>query len=252
MFVLDSRNGYLGKEQTEWLGKSLLNSTARWKVILCGHPVAFLMTEEVEEADENETPQGDDAAPAIKGVHMAIEEIGEQEECYSLSAVLAIVAKQTVEETDEGTRDDQAPEDMPSLLNPNRIVIESGIVIFSGGGGISSQPFVATISPKLKLGVPFAAEIHLESMERTLSAPASFEKPKSELNPSVLWHSTPSCEVATDSELFCRVHSEANHELLHVSIVSMRRQLLSDSDINERVCEILPANIVFDCVIGQI
>jgi phosphodiesterase/alkaline phosphatase D-like protein len=36
VFVLDTRNGYLGKQQTEWLSESIFTSVAKFKVILYG------------------------------------------------------------------------------------------------------------------------------------------------------------------------------------------------------------------------
>jgi len=48
VFVLDLRNGYLGKEQSKWLKDSLLASRALWKVVLCGAPIAVSQSSETD------------------------------------------------------------------------------------------------------------------------------------------------------------------------------------------------------------
>lgn len=41
LFLLDTRNGYLGREQSKWLKESLADSRAKWKLVLGGLPIAI-------------------------------------------------------------------------------------------------------------------------------------------------------------------------------------------------------------------
>lgn len=59
VYVLDSRNGYLGKEQARWLKDNLRKSTAQYKLIFSGKSFGIQFIDQIDELIHFEREEGD-------------------------------------------------------------------------------------------------------------------------------------------------------------------------------------------------
>lgn len=179
LFILDSRDGYLGQTQAKWLRDELLSCDSLWKIVISSVPLGMDVCKSDSEIidDVNSLTDIPDYDPLQEGKVKVVlptptEDVDEDgRPKSSLEYVVAYLQKYWLEQgkrkkkndeandnnpvDDAGSTEDQSVHSLDSVVsypNDGSIVIDSGIIFVTGG--ICSQPFVATYDP-INIGNPY-------------------------------------------------------------------------------------------------
>lgn len=163
-FFLDTRNGYLGRSQTEWLSEKLLNSVAKWKLLFYGLPLCST-SHDVPVRDGNAaihirtTFDDEDTGRGEARVSIQVEDEEETHaDKYSLISVLSALttifaSNEAEEEHNMRTAAPEAP--AASSVESGLTRIKTGIVVISGGrsrySSVPSGPYVISFTPNSKV-----------------------------------------------------------------------------------------------------
>ena len=186
-FYLDTRNGYLGRSQTEWLSEKLLSSAAKWKLIFYGLPLCST-SHDIPVRDGNTAihirTNFDDEDSGRGEARVSIQ-VEDEEEAHAdkysllsvLSALSAIFANNDAEELNMQTPATQVTD--ASSSESGLALIKTGIVVISGGrskyNSVPSGPYVITFTPRSTVDAtahatdinPYYAEIYVGGEEST-------------------------------------------------------------------------------------
>jgi len=184
LFILDSRNGFLGQTQAKWLRDELISCGSVWKIVISSVPLGMDVSNSKTASNDtlteliNDVPVPEDDVQQEGKVKVvlpaATEDVDEDGRVKSsLEYVAAYIQKHwlqvgkkkknkndeandnnTVDETGS-VGEEQSVHSLDSGVsypNDGSVIIDSGIVFITGG--ICSQPFVATYDP-INVGVPY-------------------------------------------------------------------------------------------------
>ena len=208
LFILDSRCGYIGRQQVKWLKENLSNSSAMWKIVVSGVSVG-LMSDSSNISDQS-VAVSDENADAPKGVQMQLPEPKDLDDIdnegrlkSSIQYVVASMQKAEIdnaaaeaeeeeehaekegeEEDENGTsiKQNNTVEEVVEIVNPIEVSDETPLeeklesnesVIESGivflTGGNFMLPFIATYDPYNK-GKPYCIEVAIGSVRGVASS----------------------------------------------------------------------------------
>lgn len=195
VFVLDLRNGFVGKEQAKWLKESLASSRAMWKLVMCGAPIAISAQPEVEPRTRPVSRErsilqvvplvgGEDLTSLQNKVQVQLPDPGENEvdefgrSKTSLQYLILSIQrlKSREQALNESSNDDvssvdfsralEKPEDLIVEQEQDTVeLIESGIVFVTSNCatlGLPGRAYVATFDPA-QSGKAFCVEINVGS-----------------------------------------------------------------------------------------
>ena len=127
VFVLDLRSGYLCKDEAKWLKEGLSSSSALWKVVLAGHPIALSASPESTELrrpasrERTSIAMGDSGAVLPRGsVQLDVPEVPENRDVDALgraknslpyiifSLQRTTSRKRAEKQLDEGSNEDES------------------------------------------------------------------------------------------------------------------------------------------------
>ena len=161
VFFLDTRNGYLGRTQTEWLSEKVLNSVAKWKLLIYGLPLCSHSHDiPVEEGNQElKINTNFEVEEQFRGEARVSIQVDEDEEAhndkYTLLSVLSALTNIYVTSSEEGQQSvPPAAEisDMDLTLKPGVVRIRTGLVVISSGrtkvNSVPTGPYFTTFTPK--------------------------------------------------------------------------------------------------------
>ena len=257
-FYLDTRNGYLGRLQTEWLSEKLLNSVAKWKLIFYGLPLCST-SRDISVKDGNiaihiRTNLDDDEPRGEARVSIQVEDEEEAHpDKYSLFSVLSALTTIFASNiTEEQNIRSASPLNAPQTLRAESGLarIKTGIVVISGGrskyNSVPSGPYVITFTPSVVLNDAndaladnhYYAEVYTGGGEWSLSdQPPLFS---AETKHDSMWCSQPSSnssfvKLFLDGENMLRIElwsfdvdglSKSDRKLLHESSIIISPRLV--------------------------
>lgn len=196
VFVLDFRNGYLCKEQAKWLTENLKDSTALWKIVLSGMPIAISCVENDSNVLKQSCPSAHSGGEGSADKRQArqqkaidrddVDTLGRQKNSLSHIIFSAQQSMDRVNSNDgevEVIPDSQSnadtgvannasnkelisePESNQEISGSKCELIDSGILFVSSNTpsvGLPGRAYVATFDP-MKTGRSFCAEINIGS-----------------------------------------------------------------------------------------